>query len=410
MKLIKYALNIYVIFVVMMLLLVYPYIIPDILGLPEEMVMDVIFACLALVLLVTTKNRIFFPNVVTFLIITASISWLLFALYHNDRTYITRLFFLFMTGVALLLLIRSKSIYKFGYIYNGIICLQGVLGAIAFVLIFVGILEPIHIFDVKDRLIYFYGITSSNTVIGNFVRIGGFFDEPGAFAAWGIFALVINKLIYDNRKIEVLLMISLLFTFSAAYFVLLPLYILFFFFKGSAKKLVISLLVIIPIIIGGYYLVKDNDTFLLLTTERFQDGEIKSKRNDYSENAERVFKQHIYMGAGGQYLEKTSVEQLNDNPYEILAKDGLVGYVVTYLPLLVLCFVFRRKKDILLGSLLLFICYQQRPFHINEIHFFMILFYTTIVYYKYKGVKSEEKILKYLTKNNYENSSITNMS
>lgn len=47
MKLIKYALNIYVIFVVMMLLLVYPYIIPDILGLPEETVMDVIFAGLA---------------------------------------------------------------------------------------------------------------------------------------------------------------------------------------------------------------------------------------------------------------------------------------------------------------------------------------------------------------------------
>ena len=412
MKLIIYALNKYVIFVVMMLLLVYPYIIPDILGLPEAAVIDVILACLAVVLLLTTKNRFFLPNIVVFLIIFESITWTLFALYHNDRTYLPRVFFLLMTGIVLLLLTRSKSLYKFGFIYNGIICLQGVLGAIAFVLIFVGILEPIKIFEIGERNIYFYGLTSSNTVIGNFVRIGGFFDEPGALAAWGVFALVINKLVYDNRKIEILLMISLLFTFSAAYFVILPLYILFFFFKGGAKKLVVSIFIIVPIIVGSYYLVKDNEEFLWLTTERFQDGEIRSARNEYSDNAKRVFKQHVYMGAGGQYLEKTFAEHLNDNPFEILAKDGLVGYIVSYLPLFALCFVFRRNKEVLLGSLLLFICYQQRPFHINEMHFFMILFYTTIVYNKYKGIVAEKEILNNLTNNSKsdENSSITNMS
>ncbi len=400
MKLVKYALNKYAIFVVMMLLLVYPYIIPDIIGLPEEIIMDLIFASLAVVLLMTTKNRVFLPKIVVFLIIVESITWVLFTFYHDDKSYLPRLFFLLMTGIVLLLLIRSKSLFKFGFLYNAIICLQGILGAIAFVLIFVGILDPIEIFAIKGRFIYFYGITSTNTLIGNFVRIAGFFDEPGAFASWGIFALVINKIIYNNRKIEVLLMVSLLFTFSAAYFVMLPLYVLFFFYRGGVKKLVLSLLVIIPLVFGVYSLVKDNGGFLSLTIERFQNGEIQSARNDYSDNAERVFKQHIYMGAGGQYLEKTSVERLNDNPYEILAKDGLVGYVVTYLPLFALCLVLRRKKEVLLGSLLLFICYQQRPFHINEMHFFMILFYTTIVYYKYKGLVSEKEILNYLTKNN----------
>ena len=55
-------------------------------------------------------------------------------------------------------------------------------------------------------------------------RVNGFFDEPGAFAFWGMFALLFNKLMFDNKKLEIIIMVSLLFTFSAAYFVLLPIY------------------------------------------------------------------------------------------------------------------------------------------------------------------------------------------
>lgn len=400
MNLFKYSLNWTVVFVALILLTVYPYIFGMMLGLPDEKILNVIFCGLALFLLLRTQGRQFLPSTVLFVILVQSLTWFAFALYHDDSSYYTRIFFLVMTAIVILLLLRSHSLYKFTYFYNGILLAQCLLGGIAFVLIFAGLLQPLMIFENGGRLISFYGLTTSNAVYGNFIRVGGFFDEPGALAMWGIFALVINKLIFNNRKIEILLMISLIFTFSAAYFILLAFYILFFFFRGGKRRNILSLVIITPLLIGVFYLLRDNEEFKWLTTERFQGGEIRSKRNEYTENAKIVFYNNYYMGAGGQNLEKTIFEQVNDNPYEILAKDGLIGYIITYLPLLVLCYVCRRNKDVILGSLLLFICYQQRPFHINMMHYFMLYLYMTVVCYNDCKGGAENIILDKLRKTN----------
>lgn len=372
-----------------MLFSTYPYIFYALLGLPEGKIMNIVFFVLGFVLFLVTKGPSA-PKLVTVSFSIQAVMWCVFCVYHNDITYLTRVFFLMFTLVVIQLLCQNKSIYRFGYSYNGIMTLQAVMGAVAFILVFAGLLTPISYFIKGNRVLAFYGLTCTNIYYDNFIRVGGFLDEPGALASWGVFSLVINKLVFNNKKIELSLLISLLFTFSAAYFVLLPLYLLFFYHK-SKKSLIWGLMIIIPIMIGGYSLLKDNVYFKYITVDRFEGGEIRSMRYEYADNAQIIFEQNMVMGAGAKQLTE-KFEGVNDNQYEILAKDGIVGYFITYLPLLLLCIYFKKEKDVILGSLLLFICYQQRPFHINEMQYFMLYFYISIVYYKYKKVPYEESM------------------
>lgn len=397
-ELLKFSINKYVIFVILMLLSAYPYIFDTILGIPEEKIMNIVFFALSIVVFMSTSGKWMKYDIVNLSFVVQCVAWLFFSIYHRDSSYYTRIFFLVFTYIVLQILFRRQSVVKFGFAYNNIVTLQAVLGAVAFILVFVGVLPPLYEFARGGRIISFYGLTCTNITVGNFIRVAGFFDEPGALASWGIFALIINKIIYDNRKIELFLIISLFFTFSAAYFILLPLYLLFF-YRFNTKKIIISLIVLIPLIFLGIKVLNDNEYFRWITIERFEGGEVRSKRMDYADEALIVFKKNISMGQGGRKLEE-QFEGVNDNPYEILAKDGIIGYIITYLPLLLLCIKFRKNRNVLFGSLILFICYQQRPFHINEMHHFMLYFYMMIIFCKFGKPSIETHYLeKYIKKN-----------
>lgn len=47
---------------------------------------------------------------------------------------------------------------------------------------------------------YFFGLFTTNTYFGGLVRNAGFYDEPGALAFWGIYALIINKMFVKTQK------------------------------------------------------------------------------------------------------------------------------------------------------------------------------------------------------------------
>ena len=72
---------------------------------------------------------------------------------------------------------------------------------------------------------------------------------------------------------------------------------------------------------------------------------------------------------------------MDDNPFEILAKDGIIGLVVTYLPLLVVLLKFsRRNKDVFFAGLILTAGYLQRPFHVNLLHNLMLYGFVILIY------------------------------
>lgn len=366
------------ILVILMLFSTYPYVFHILFGLPDVNVMDVIFCVVFLIyILVTTKSSERLPSCIYQLMILQSIVWLLYFVGFSDTSYLVRIFFLFLTGVTLYLLCKKNCILKFIELYNITIVIQGILGVIAFILFFLNIIHPIFEYHYSEyRYLYCYGITCSNAVLGNIMRVGGFFDEPGALAYWGVFALLLNKLTTDNKIIEITLIVTLLFTFSAAYFIILPIYLACYYYKNIKSLLLISL-ILIPIIYVSIDSLGTNSDFAHLTFDRFSGGQIRSTRYDQSDYTKKLFDESPLFGNGATKMENYS--ESTDNPYEILAKDGVVGFIITYLPLIFVTFKYRKDKRILFGSIILFLDYMQRPFHINEMHYLILYLYCLII-------------------------------
>ena len=294
--------------------------------------------------------------------------WIMLALYHADTSYITRVVLLIVTVLLLLCnYIKTNSYTPLIKVLNYIIFIQAVFAAVGFFLVLSGLLQPLLYYDNVDmRQGEFYLLTCTNTRVVNFIRVSGYFDEPGAFAFWGIFSLIFNKLFVGNKRIEIGLMLCLLFTFSMAYLLELVLYLVLL-GKGNFKR--IAIVVAVVAVLANYLSKFDttsNEVLNHLIFERVDTNLNEgNERNDMSQRAIKHFKASPILGAGAERLE--SIEYIGDNPYEILAKDGIVGYLVVYLPLL-MAFIKGNKKE-KLAVLILFVDYQQRPFHINPMHF-----------------------------------------
>jgi len=177
------------------------------------------------------------PKPISIIIIFQIIVWLFYGAFYLDSSYITRVFLLLITFSILALQLSYRNKFEFIKTYNFWLAFQSVAGAVGFVLVLFGLLQPIsHFIEMDGRQGYFYGLFTTNAVFDGFIRNAGFFDEPGSLAGWGIFALLFNKLYINNKKIEYLLLFGLISTLSMAYFIQVTLY-LFFFYKKQRRKI-----------------------------------------------------------------------------------------------------------------------------------------------------------------------------
>lgn len=382
--------------VLLMLFSAYPYLFCYFLGFPSESIMIVSFLCIFLFYSICTKNRgQFIIPYIGGIMVVQIIVWVIYSLIHNDSSYLVRVLLLFETYFAISLLSKKNAVLRFANIYNWSLMIQGALGCLAFFLLFMGLISPIaeyHFNSSRYELCYL--LTCSNSVQDNFMRVGGYFDEPGALAYWGVFALVINKLTYNNKLIEYVLLFSLLFTFSAAYFVLLPIYIICF-YHSHIRNFIIGLIICIPLLFITWNYLSDSYDVVLYTTARFEGGSIQSTRFEQSKIAKKLFMESPILGNGAREISENHANA-EENPYETLAKDGIIGYFFTYLPLFFLFYKYRKDKQAMFGSLMLFIDYLQRPFHVNQMQFFMLYFFCSLVIlrnkYKIYDAKLQESL------------------
>lgn len=308
------------------------------------------------------------------------------SIYHEDTSYITRVFFLTLVWLMLRCVVQYKQETNFIKLNNAVITLQVVLGALAMCLFFAGLMLPILEFENADgRPAFFLGLTCSNAVWGNVMRPAGFFDEPGALAFWGVYTLVINKLTINDKRIELALIIGLMFTLSMAYYITISLYTILF-YTNSLKKI---FYVVIAISFLAF-IVKQMDPNSVLyqkTVGRFElnsSGQfVYNNRDKMMEVAKDIWLQNVWMGAGGRKIMELG-EYSADNPYETLATDGIIGTVFIYLPflwLLIAC----KDKNVRKAILLLTVGYLQRPFHNNQMHFFYAYLFLFIGIYIKEG-------------------------
>lgn len=363
-------------FVLLVLFSGYPYMFFQILPIPDIKIMACLFGVSAMAILLVLRYIRMFPVLFNICFCFQALSLLFFLFYHADSTYFTRIVIILIIYLLLLCLYNTDGgILGFFRIYNNIILLMSMMGLICFILLLIHPFEPISEFTNPDgRTGFFYGLSFTNYRIGNIIRFSGLFDEPGALAGWGIYALIINALFIHNYKFERVLSVCLLFTFSVAYYVqILLFYILL---KNISLKNALCFILSISLVVLGVFLTKDTEVDLYrLTFYRFELNQTTGmmqgdNRTELAEKAKAQFVKYPLMGQGAKKI--SELDYMSDNPYETLAKDGILGTFITYLPLLIMGVVFFKNKSYIASLLILVVGYLQRPYHIDYLHPMML--------------------------------------
>lgn len=389
----------------------YPYVFSLFLPLPSFLVMQVFaFTSLILISMIFKCKLKSLSKNLTVVLVLQILVWLCFVVIHKDTTYFTRITYLVVSYLSLICLCNcNKGVNGYFKGYNNWIAFMSVAGAATFFIVLFTGMPPLFEFVEQDqRQGYFLGLTTTNTIIGNIIRYAGFFDEPGQMAFWGVWALLFNVSFIKNEKLEKILIIALVFTFSIAYYIQLFFYLLLFKIKNFKTILIVCVIVVI---VGcGIYSTKDSDfdlyrlTFYRLEMDSY--GKMQGdNRSNLSENAKKVFSQHPIFGAGARNATE-NMPYMGDNPYTLLAYDGIIGLINTYLPIIFILLYFFKVREFWKLFIIIALGYAQRPFSNYFLSSFILYSFVILSYYKYNVKNNSNNSLFQRRKDNRNNNII----
>lgn len=332
------------------------------------------------------ENKFQIPKPIVVLLVSQIFAWAVYSMINGlDTSYFTRILMLCITYLFLKVQMKYDRL-EFVKTYNFWLLFQALAGTLGFFLVLLGILHPIFEFQELDmRPGYFFGLFTTNAYFDGFVRNAGFYDEPGALAFWGIYALLINKLFVNNRRVELLLVFGLISTLSMAYFIQLGLYLFFFYRKKLGKALFIIILFIAALkLISSFN--EQMDRSLL---GRFEYNEetgtlVGDNRSKMMEACWDIYKTAPILGQGARYLLEISQQRkefLGANPYFTLACDGAVGQFIIWSPFFYLFHLRRRDKKYGWAFWILIAGFLQRPYECTQLLYPLMSF--TIVLQAY---------------------------
>lgn len=298
-------------------------------------------------------------------------------------------------GVMMILIVYSKiGMVRFFTLYDRWILLMAILGIVGFIIAMAGV-PPITVFSATEdsRPVSSWIVTFTKQIIpgSGFIRYAGFFDEPGAMGVWGVYALVINRLFIHDTKLERLLMICLLFTFSMGYYTQIAMFILLS-MLGSGISLRKKIMYVgIAVVCIGILTAAKGTSYDMVYKETIGRFEKASQGEEFMEGTSRevltreakeVFLANPWLGIGWPIKDK---KYIGDNPYETLAHDGIFGTLYLYFPFMLLLYWSIKRRDYELFSMVVFMVagFMHRPFHFNFLTFF-IFYSIPLMYYQEK--------------------------
>lgn len=361
----------------------YPFVFNRVISLPSIPIIMCVYFAIFFVMRIANKVQI--PPKLTPLAVILSIGTIISLLTTLDLEYYKQVMYIWW-GCVMIALIEGIGLKPFLFLYNRLILLIAVLGVLSFFLyVMLGDYSIIEFENMDGRAGWLTYFTFTNTKHAGFIRYSGVFDEPGAMASWGMFSLLLNKIYVKDSKIEKPLIICLFFTFSIAYIIQISLYYLFFYLKKTKMSTQIASLSIIILLVSIFIHFINHDYMVYMwTLGRLGIGTSidffkENNRVKMMERAYEIFKENPLFGIG--LTKFYNGEYAADNPYETLAKDGIIGTFFLYLPLLKALKYAKQQKEILYMIIILVVGYLQRPFHINILHYTMI-FLVFVVSYK----------------------------
>lgn len=345
--------------------------------------------CLMVIQIISSFNKRVYGIPLIVLILIQIFYYLLATLYHKDITLLNlciQLISLFIIIIYIRSFI-SFELYVKSYIY--IILAMGIGGMISFFLHFTIGISPLFTVDYSaSGTSYFLGLTTTNVyynVAGiRMIRYSGFFDEPGTFGMYSIFAILLNKVFFNNKKIEIYLIIVSLFTFSVAFIITIFVYFLFFYINRNNIK---YLFIFAILIASTYFLLNnniDNPTIKQLYTISFarfienEDGVMAgNNRIDRMDEDKAVFQNSPILGVGSAENEVRGA-----NIYSILAQHGIIGSIFYYIFIIYLLFLIINLKQSRLFYLKIFFIILLSFYHRPELSsVFSLLIFISLIYH-----------------------------
>jgi hypothetical protein len=332
------------------------------------------FFCIVFMLFQMLMNLkvVRFDITIIFIAIIQVVFYLFSTLYHNDLSDISN-FFQVISLIIIIIYIRTFIEYKsFVKSYVWIILLMGIGGTVTFFIhLLVGI-KPIFTVNYSETGIsYFLGLTSTNVYFNSssirIIRFSGFFDEPGAFGLYSLFAIILNRIYFQNSKIEKALIFVTIFTMSLAFYISIFFYFLLFFLN----KYNVKYLILIAGFIGVSFFIisanKNNATYEKLYAFTFKRlemndrGLVENGRTSRMEHDKEIFYRYPLFGAG--FVN----EQIKGaNLYSAFAHYGIIGCFFYYIFLIYYLFLIiklRWKKRLFYTKiyLLILLTFYHRP-------------------------------------------------
>lgn len=311
--------------------------------------------------------------------------WFLYLIVHRDTVYLSRCI------MVLIAVMTSSIIYKMGVerfcrYFVILLTVQAVLGTLTFFLVFFFHIPPFFEYiNFDGRPGYCFLLTCTNMyssfeeLYGAF-RYSGFFDEPGAMGLWGTFALLLNKLVVGSKRMEKILIVTLMFTFSLGYYAALVAYFALFYFNETIRR---YKFVAIIFCLGIGYVLSTNEVVSNLFFARLRMDETTgtfagNNRANQTELAKRYFAENPFFGLGASRVVELQKQgkDVNDNYMSPLAKEGLVGSFFQFLPFFICFFRCRHNKEALKYLAIIALTFMHREITFTN---FSIIIYTLLL-------------------------------
>lgn len=349
--------------------------------------------------LLFSRNKVSIPSVFYIVVLIQCFGYVLCNLAKGNAFPTGPIMMSFLAVALIIYLSSTIGLEGFFKKYNRWILIMAGLGVISLVLVWTGILRvSVPFLDLSDdEFMYNFFLTFSNHNTADSFKYCGFFDEPGAMASWGMFALLMNRLFVKDGKLEKVLIILLLATFSLGYYIQLVAYLLFFHVFHNKKSRVGSIFLIVALL--GFYLVLNSfqgteyqsiydntiDRIESILDDSRSSGIAVDDREDLTIQARIEFERHPIWGTTADSIE------FGNNIYEPLAMYGIVGSFFVYFPFIFLLILSIRRQDreLLECMIVIILGFTHRPFHVNMLSFFIVYSFIAMYYQRHSSHKSQ---------------------
>lgn len=300
------------------------------------------FICLSFFtgMLLVKINEIKFSKYLFIVLFTQVVFYFFMYLYHNDLANLSLILQLVSLLITITFIKCFLSIKMFVKSYIYIMLITGIGGALAFFIhLFIGI-TPVFRIEYGNEVSYFLGLTTTNVFIDNgslrMLRFSGFFDEPGNFGLYSLFAIILNKIYFNKKNIEIVLILVTCLTLSVAFYFSIFIYLILFYFN---KKNWHYFFLFIFFVVVVYFILQYFDNPIIELINKMTFSRVQETSEDFSgsnrgglmANDYNVFIDNPLLGAG-----YSNPQIFGSNFFSIFARYGIIGAVFYYLMLLYL--------------------------------------------------------------------------